>query len=92
MLVLSESPIGFALFSVTDEGKIGKDDLYKDFETAEGANSLSVFIPCHQCGLAAFAQSSQAPCGAAVEYPAYLVGCLVVCSKGWAAGRSGCGR
>lgn len=42
MLVLSESPIGFALFSVTDEGKIGKDDLYKDFETAEGANSLSV--------------------------------------------------
>ena len=47
MLVLSESPIGFALFSVTDEGKIGKDDLYKDFETAEGANSLSVLLLRH---------------------------------------------
>lgn len=42
MLVLSESSIGFALFSVTDEGKIGKDDLYKSFESAEGANNLSV--------------------------------------------------
>lgn len=42
MLVLSESPIGFALFSVTDEGKIGKDNLYKDFETPEGANNLCV--------------------------------------------------
>jgi hypothetical protein len=44
MLVLSESSIGFALFSVTDEGKIGKDDLYKSFETAEGANNLSVLV------------------------------------------------
>ena len=45
MLVLSESSIGFALFSVTDEGKIGKDDLYKSFESPEGANNLSVQRP-----------------------------------------------
>jgi hypothetical protein len=43
MLVLSESSIGFALFSVTDEGKIGSDDLYKSFESGEAANNLSVF-------------------------------------------------
>jgi hypothetical protein len=45
MLVLSESSIGFAIFSVTDEGRIGQDDLYKSFETPEAANNLYVCFP-----------------------------------------------
>ncbi|KAL7417597.1 Nop domain-containing protein [Mrakia frigida] len=48
MLVLSESSIGFALFSVTDEGKIGKDDLYKSFESPEGANNLLKLKAIHR--------------------------------------------
>lgn len=44
MLVLSESSIGFAIFSVTDEGRIGQDDLYKSFESPEAANNLFVSI------------------------------------------------
>ncbi|CDZ96784.1 nop domain-containing protein [Phaffia rhodozyma] len=48
MLVLSESSIGFALFSVTDEGKIGKDDLYKDFESPESANNLLKLKAIHR--------------------------------------------
>ncbi|ORY05988.1 Nop-domain-containing protein [Basidiobolus meristosporus CBS 931.73] len=39
MLVLHETPAGYALFKLLDDGKIEKpDDLYKEFETAEKAN------------------------------------------------------
>ncbi|TPX62934.1 hypothetical protein PhCBS80983_g00205 [Powellomyces hirtus] len=39
MLVLFETPAGYALFKLADEGKLQKpDDLYKDFETADQAN------------------------------------------------------
>eukprot|EP00163_Fabomonas_tropica_P026757 TRINITY_DN502_c0_g5_i1.p1 TRINITY_DN502_c0_g5~~TRINITY_DN502_c0_g5_i1.p1 ORF type:complete len:509 (-),score=209.35 TRINITY_DN502_c0_g5_i1:213-1739(-) len=41
MLVLFETPAGFSLFKVLDDGKLKKpDDLYKDFETAEGAGQV----------------------------------------------------
>ncbi|TPX66171.1 hypothetical protein SpCBS45565_g04633 [Spizellomyces sp. 'palustris'] len=39
MLVLFETPAGYALFKLLDDGKLKKpDDLYKDFETADQAN------------------------------------------------------
>ncbi|KAK9680078.1 Nucleolar protein 58, partial [Basidiobolus ranarum] len=39
MLVLHETPAGYALFKLLDDGKIEKpDDLHKEFETAEKAN------------------------------------------------------
>jgi len=41
MLVLFETPAGLSLFKVLDEKKLTKsDDLYKDFETAEGASKV----------------------------------------------------
>ncbi|XP_042517802.1 probable nucleolar protein 5-2 [Macadamia integrifolia] len=41
MLVLFETPAGFALFKVLDEGKLSKvDDLWKEFSTSESARQL----------------------------------------------------
>jgi nucleolar protein 58 len=41
MLVLFETPAGFALFKVLDEGKLDKvEDLWKDFQTSESARKV----------------------------------------------------
>eukprot|EP00262_Sarcandra_glabra_P012916 TRINITY_DN343_c0_g1_i1.p1 TRINITY_DN343_c0_g1~~TRINITY_DN343_c0_g1_i1.p1 ORF type:complete len:567 (+),score=149.25 TRINITY_DN343_c0_g1_i1:85-1785(+) len=41
MLVLFETPAGFALFKVLDEGKLSKvEDLWKDFATSESARQV----------------------------------------------------
>lgn len=40
MLVLYETALGFCLFKISDAGKIGSADLYKEFETPEKANRL----------------------------------------------------
>ncbi|XP_064389367.1 nucleolar protein 58-like [Halichondria panicea] len=41
MLVLFETPAGYAVFKMLDEGKLQKsDDLYKDFETPEAASKV----------------------------------------------------
>ncbi|KAI3511888.1 hypothetical protein L1887_19048 [Cichorium endivia] len=41
MLVLFETPAGFALFKVLDEGKLSKvDDLWKDFSSADAARQV----------------------------------------------------
>lgn len=41
MLVLFETPAGFAIFKLLDEKKLQKsDDLFKDFETAESARQM----------------------------------------------------
>ena len=41
MLVLFETPAGFAVFKLLDEKKLAKsDNLYKDFETVEGAKKV----------------------------------------------------
>ncbi len=41
MLVLFETPAGYAIFKVLDEGKLKlSDDLYKDFETPEAASKV----------------------------------------------------
>ncbi|KAI3722130.1 hypothetical protein L2E82_33158 [Cichorium intybus] len=41
MLVLFETPAGFALFKVLDEGKLSKvDDLWKDFSSADSARQV----------------------------------------------------
>lgn len=41
MLVLFETPAGFALFKVLDEGKLDKvEDLWKEFETGEAARKI----------------------------------------------------
>lgn len=41
MLVLYESPAGYALFKLLDDGKLSKpDDLYKSFEDENKANSI----------------------------------------------------
>ncbi|KAL4560801.1 hypothetical protein LXL04_032955 [Taraxacum kok-saghyz] len=41
MLVLFETPAGFALFKVLDEGKLSKvDDLWKDFSSADTARQV----------------------------------------------------
>ena len=43
MLVLFETPAGYALFKVKNDGKLGDvDNLYKEFETADKANKMSV--------------------------------------------------
>ena len=39
MLVLFETPAGYALFKLLDDGKLkNPDDLHKDFASAESAN------------------------------------------------------
>jgi len=44
MLVLFETPAGYALFKVKNDGKLGDvDNLYKEFETADKANKMSVY-------------------------------------------------
>ena len=41
MLILFETPAGFALFSVNDAGKLKDvDKVYEQFKTAESARSL----------------------------------------------------
>ncbi|KAJ3079506.1 Ribosomal RNA processing protein 1 A [Quaeritorhiza haematococci] len=41
MLVLFETPAGYALFKLLDDGKLtNPDDLWKDFETPEAANNV----------------------------------------------------
>jgi len=41
MLVLFETPAGYAVFKLLDEKKLGEvDNMYKEFETPEAANSL----------------------------------------------------
>eukprot|EP00249_Psilotum_nudum_P020739 c27826_g1_i1 orf=144-1847(+) len=41
MLVLFETPAGFALFKVLDEGKLNRvEDLWKEFETSESARTM----------------------------------------------------
>lgn len=40
VLVLYETSLGFCLFKLSDEGKLGSDNLWENFESPEGANSL----------------------------------------------------
>jgi nucleolar protein 58 len=40
MLVLYETPLGYCLFKLTNDAKLGNPDLWKDFETPESANAL----------------------------------------------------
>jgi hypothetical protein len=41
MLVLYETPAGFSLFKVLDEGKLKKsDDLWKDFQDSDKARKM----------------------------------------------------
>jgi len=40
MLVLYETPLGYCLFKLSNEAKVGQADLWKDFETPEAANGL----------------------------------------------------
>lgn len=43
MLVLFETPAGYALFKLRDDGKLDNpDELAKDFASPEGANKLCV--------------------------------------------------
>ncbi|KAG1365190.1 putative nucleolar protein 5-2 [Cocos nucifera] len=45
MLVLFETPAGFALFKVLDEGKLSKvEDLWKEFATSESARQVDTMI------------------------------------------------
>ncbi len=47
MLVLFETPAGYALFKVLDEGKLKNvDNIYKYFETADAAQGLYVALHC----------------------------------------------
>jgi hypothetical protein len=46
MLVLFETPAGFALFKVLDEGKLDKvEDLWKEFTTSDSARKVCAFLP-----------------------------------------------
>lgn len=40
MLVLFESAVGLCLFKLKQDGKLDDKELYKQFETEEGANNL----------------------------------------------------
>ncbi len=43
MLLLYETPAGYALFKVLDDGKLKKpENLYKEFATPEGARKVYV--------------------------------------------------
>jgi nucleolar protein 58 len=42
MLVLYETAMGYCLFKLTDSAKLESADLYKSFETPEGASKLYV--------------------------------------------------
>jgi nucleolar protein 58 len=42
MLVLYETALGYCLFKLTDSGKVSSSDLWREFETPEGANKLCV--------------------------------------------------
>lgn len=45
MLVLFETPAGFALFKVLNEGKLSKvEDLWKEFSTSDSARQVSSII------------------------------------------------
>ena len=45
MLVLYETPAGYALFSLLDDGKLANpDNIHKDFESPELANKAYVFF------------------------------------------------
>lgn len=45
MLVLFETPAGYALFKHTNEDKMKQvDDIFKDFETAQAANGMYVVV------------------------------------------------
>lgn len=46
MLVLFETPAGYSLFKLRDDGKIldTPDDIQKEFVTPEGANKLCAFF------------------------------------------------
>lgn len=39
MLVLYETSVGFCLFNLSDTAKLEDADLWKQFETTEGANA-----------------------------------------------------
>ena len=40
MLILYETALGYCLFKLTDDAKIGSANVYQEFETPEQANSL----------------------------------------------------
>lgn len=45
MLVLFETPAGYALFKVLKEGKLDKvDDIFKEFTSAEKAHEACVWV------------------------------------------------
>lgn len=43
MLVLTETSVGFVVFKLSSDAKIDNKDLWKEFETPEGANKAYVF-------------------------------------------------
>lgn len=42
MLVLTETAIGFVVFKLSSDAKLDNKDLWKEFETPEGANKAYV--------------------------------------------------
>lgn len=48
VLVLFETAVGFCLFSLSDEAKVGSPDLYKHFETESAANRLLQLSAIHR--------------------------------------------
>jgi nucleolar protein 58 len=42
MLVLAETAIGFVVFKLSSDAKLDNKDLWKEFETPEGANKACV--------------------------------------------------
>lgn len=47
MLVLTETPIGFAVFKLGNDYKLDNKDLWKEFETPEKANKACVTVAGH---------------------------------------------
>jgi nucleolar protein 58 len=47
MLVLAETAIGFVVFKLSSDAKIDSKDLWKEFETPEGANKAYVLTCSH---------------------------------------------
>lgn len=48
MLVLYETPLGFCLFKVSDSSKATQDDVWREFETPEKANSFLKLKSLHR--------------------------------------------
>lgn len=69
MLVLAETAIGFVVFKLSSDAKLDNKDLWKAFETPEGANKAYVFLASpHHPVLMALSVQPKSPGHTAIHF------------------------